>query len=161
MRWRTMRRVSVITGVAQNDCADAWAAVAAGFAPQGTINAEMELATNATLSVSFSQPAAVGDLCSPQQPGGYLGAENQAIRVQMVDAGNYTWGFDDAAPLYRVQVSAVGGQLIGVHLLNPPKVRGALAAQRAGRWSSCCRGRRHWPTASASLKWLAICAKVA
>lgn len=120
-RWRTMRRVHVAAGMAQSECAEAWAAAVAGFAASGTLNAEMELATGATLGVSFSAPLATGDLCAPPQPGGYLGAENQAIRVQMVDAAHYTWGFDNAAPLYRVKVSPKGGQLVKLTLLNQPK----------------------------------------
>jgi hypothetical protein len=120
-RWRTMRRVHVTTGVTDTQCADAWSTVSAGFGALGTMAPDMELSTAATLTVTFSQPPLTGDLCSPSQPGGYLGAENQAIRVQMVDAGNYTWGFDDAAPLYRVLVTAKGGNLVKVKLVNPPK----------------------------------------
>ena len=122
-RWRTMRRVHVAEGVTQGECADAWAALSAVFTAQGlgSMNAEMELATQARLSVSFNTPPVTGDLCAPPQAGGYLGAENQAIRVQMVDATRYTWGFDNAAPLYRVQLSPSNGQLVKLKLLNPPR----------------------------------------
>jgi len=120
-RWRTMRRVHITAGVAGMDCADAWAAVSGGFGAIGTLNDELELATTATLTVTFAAPPAVGDLCSPSQPGGFLGAENQAIRVQMVDATHYTWGYDNAAPLYRAKLSAKGGQLVELTLLNQPK----------------------------------------
>jgi hypothetical protein len=120
-RWRTMRRVHVAAGVSGSECADAWTEVSAGFAALGSMNAEMELATSATLTVSFNTPAATADLCSPPQPGGYLGAENQAIRVQMVDATHYTWGYDNAAPLYRAQVSPKGGQMVRLTLLTQPK----------------------------------------
>jgi len=120
-RWRTMRRVHLTPGVAQDECADAWAAMSAGFAALGTLNAEMELATNATLTVSFTAPPASGDLCAPPLAGGYLGAENQAVRVQLLSATHYTWGYDNAAPLYRVQVTAVGGSPIRVKLLTAPR----------------------------------------
>lgn len=120
-RWRTMRRVHVAQGVVDSECADAWAGVSAGFAGLGVLNADMELATTARLTVGFTAPPATGDLCAPPQAGGYLGAENQAIRVQMVDATHYTWGFDNAAPLYRVQLSADNGQLVRLTLLNQPK----------------------------------------
>lgn len=119
-RWRTMRRVHVAAGVQDTDCAGAWATLSASFA-DGSIDAGMEMATTATLGVSFSAPPAIGDLCSPPQAGGYLGAENQAIRVQLVDATHYTWGYDDAAPLYRVQASARNGQMVQLTLLNAPK----------------------------------------
>lgn len=118
-RWRTMRRVIVSPGVSATECADAWTQVSAGFS--GTMTGEMQLATAARLSVSFTAPPNTGDICSPSQSGGYLGAENQAIRVQMVSATHYTWGFDNAAPLYRVQLSASSGQLIKLKLLNVPK----------------------------------------
>ena len=117
-RWRTMRRVHVAQGVSGSDCADAWAEVSATFGPYGTMNDDMELATAATLTVNFKTPKHVSDLCSPPQPGGYLGAENQAIRVQMVDPTHYTWGFDDASPLYRCQLDADG---VTLTLLNQPK----------------------------------------
>jgi Family of unknown function (DUF6519) len=120
-RWRTMRRVHVTPGVVETECASAWSTVSAGFGALGTITADMELATTATLTVGFTVPPVTGDLCSPPQAGGYLGAENQAVRVQMVDPTHYTWGFDNAAPLYRVQLSAKNGQLIKLTLLNQPK----------------------------------------
>lgn len=119
-RWRTMRRVHVASGVAQDECAAAWAALSAGFS-DGSVNAEMELTTSATLTVSFTAPTSPGDLCSPALAGGYLGAENQAIRVQMVSATHYTWGYDNAAPLYRVQVSASGGALVRLTMLTLPR----------------------------------------
>jgi hypothetical protein len=105
-RQRIMHRVHVSPGIAQGECAQAWLAVAAGFASEGVMNAEMELATAATLKLSFNTPPLGGNLCAPPTPGGYLGAENQAVRVQMVDATHYTWGFDNAAPLYRVRIGA-------------------------------------------------------
>ncbi|MEJ2665404.1 MAG: hypothetical protein P8107_15425, partial [Spirochaetia bacterium] len=37
--------------------------------------------------------------------GGYLGAENQAIRVQLTDANHFTWGFDNASLLFKVRIS--------------------------------------------------------
>lgn len=120
-RWRTLRRVHVSSGVGAGECGDAWAEVTAGFAALGSLTDEMELATDARLTVTFSAPAGSGDLCAPSQAGGYLGAENQAIRVQMVSATHYTWGFDNAAPLYRVQASARNGQTVVLRLLNQPK----------------------------------------
>jgi len=120
-RWRTMRRVHLAPGVQHTECADAWATVSGGFGALGEMNAEMELATAATLTVTFSAPSATGDLCAPPQAGGYLGAENQAVRVQMVTANTYTWGFDNGAPLYRVQLSASNGQMVKLTLLNQPR----------------------------------------
>jgi hypothetical protein len=68
--------------------------------------------------VSFADTGLPEDLCTPGASGGYLGAENQAIRVQLTDTGHFTWGFDNAAPLYRVTVSADGKT---VHMITEPK----------------------------------------
>ena len=53
--------------------------------------------------------------------GGYLGALNQAIRVQLVDATHFTWGYDNASPLYRVRVTSTGGARRLVEMLTTPK----------------------------------------
>ena len=110
-------------------------------------NARYGAATAAKLTVGFTAPPLIGDLCSPPQPGGYLGAENQAIRVQMVDATHYTWGFDNAAPLYRVQVTAKGGQL--VKLTCSISRRTPCTGRSRARWWNSCRGRPLWRTANA------------
>lgn len=120
-RWRTMRRVHVLQGVAGDECPAAWAAAQASFAGMGTMDGEMKIATSATLTVSFTAAAVPGDLCSPPTAGGYLGAENQAIRVQMVDATHYTWGYDNAAPLHRAVVTSRAGQPVVVTLKAPPR----------------------------------------
>jgi Family of unknown function (DUF6519)/Right handed beta helix region len=121
VRMRTMRRVRLATGIAETDCAAAWAAAKTGFAALGTIAADMELQTQAKLQVAFSAPASAVDLCSPPVPGGYLGAENQAIRVQLVSPTHYTWGHDNGSPLYRVQILSKNGQRIVVKMINQPK----------------------------------------
>jgi hypothetical protein len=120
-RWRTMRRVHMLPGVAGTTCPDAWATAVAGCAAMGTLGADMQMVTTATLSVTFAAAGNPADLCAPPAAGGYLGAENQAIRVQMVDAAHYTWGFDNAAPLYRATVTLKGGQLVLVTLPTPPR----------------------------------------
>ena len=61
---------------------------------------------DSTLTVTFDKTGATDDLCSPSVISGYLGAENQAIRVQIVDGTHVTWGFDNGGPLYRVTVGA-------------------------------------------------------
>jgi hypothetical protein len=121
VRMRTMRRVRLMTGVGETECAAAWAAAKTAFAPLGTIAADMSLQTAAKLQVTYAAPASNADLCAPPLPGGYLGAENQAIRVQLVSPTHYTWGYDNAAPLYRVQILSRNGQRIVVRMLNAPK----------------------------------------
>lgn len=120
-RWRTMRRVRVLTGVAGEECAEAWAEAAVAWSGEGNLAADFEFATAARLAVSFTVTGEGDDLCTPPTAGGYLGAENQAIRVQLVDNGHYTWGFDNAAPLYRALLSVANGKRVKLTLLTEPK----------------------------------------
>ena len=72
-------------------------------------SASMRLKSKTTLEVSFPPVTAPPDPCEPQPVGGYLGADNQLIRVQVasVDANGtarLVWGYDNASFLYRVTV---------------------------------------------------------
>ncbi|MEG4318627.1 MULTISPECIES: DUF6519 domain-containing protein [unclassified Microcoleus] len=64
----------------------------------------LQLLSSATLKVSFSPPTTPADLCEPEARSGYLGAENQLIRVQISGTNQLVWGFDNAAFLYRAEV---------------------------------------------------------
>ncbi len=122
-RMKQMQQIRLFTGIAGSDCQSGWAAFVANLAAQGrgTLNAEDELIPNTQLTVQFGG-GGQSDLCSPPVAGGYLGAENQAIRVQIVDATHFTWGFDNAAPLYRVQLSAdKNGNLTVITMMTEPK----------------------------------------
>jgi hypothetical protein len=47
--------------------------------------------------------------CAPDPQGPFLGADHRSIRVMVgLDRHAFTWGFDNAAPLYRVEVSGTG-----------------------------------------------------
>lgn len=121
-RWRTLWRVNYYpTNVV--DCTTGWEAlkIALLFSGQGLVGSDMALFTDARLNVTYTTPPVNNNLCAPPVAGGYLGAENQAIRVQMVNATTFTWGFDNAAPLYRVQASSKAGQKVVLKLLTPPK----------------------------------------
>ncbi len=105
-RMRYMRRVHVAPNIGQEEC---WqAAMALGMqwetAHLGRMNDEMERRVDTTLQVGFTEEGTGDDLCTPAVAGSYLGAENQAIRVQIVDATHFTWGYDNASPYYRVQM---------------------------------------------------------
>jgi hypothetical protein len=119
-RTRVMQRVKVATDVGTGDCAAAWAAVRDRWATGhvGTVDGHSELVTNAALTVGFEGGGDPADLCSPAVAKGYLGAENQAIRVELIDSTRFTWGFDNASPLYRVHVAADGKT---VTMLTEPK----------------------------------------
>jgi hypothetical protein len=139
-RLRTMQRVVLYDDIQGDTCAEAWQALQARLEAEGkgTLNAENELIVDARLSVSFIDGVLPDDLCTPTTTGGYLGAENQAIRVQLVDDGNLTWGFDNAAPLYRVEV---GSDRQTVTMLTEPK------------------DEAHWPLAQQTveiLPWTAV-----
>jgi hypothetical protein len=121
-RIRTMRRARALTNVGSIDCAAAWTQLLASLNAQGAVNGDFELVPNATLAVGPDGTAGSSDLCSPPVNGGYLGAENQAIRVQIVGQNQFTWGFDNASPIYRVKLLADNaGVLRRIHMLTVPK----------------------------------------
>jgi Family of unknown function (DUF6519) len=119
VRLRTMRRVRLLPNVGTESCRDAWTAVQAKL---GTLSDESELTSTAKLTVGYQQNAGPGsNLCSPSTQNGFLGAENQAIRVEIGSGGDkLLWGFDNASPLYRVQVTTEAGVQV-IRFLQPPK----------------------------------------
>ncbi|HEY6805613.1 MAG TPA: DUF6519 domain-containing protein [Pyrinomonadaceae bacterium] len=121
-RIRTMRRAHVLRDVGDVDCADAWSQLLASLAGEGTLNSDFELVPDAKLTIEPDGTAGTDDLCSPPVNGGYLGAENQAIRVQITGNNQFTWGFDNGAPLYRVKLLADNnGNFRQIHMLTVPK----------------------------------------
>lgn len=110
---RRQRRIEVLTGVA-DDCATAFEELIDHLTdplpgdtsgdPHPFDHESCELLSKARLTVGFRGGPPSDDLCQPPVLGGYLGAENQAIRVQLTATNRFIWGFDNAAPLYRVQV---------------------------------------------------------
>ncbi|MEK7400022.1 MAG: DUF6519 domain-containing protein, partial [Candidatus Poribacteria bacterium] len=119
-RIRNMRRVHVEEDVGTPDCARAWQALITKWNTEkkGMLNKENERVPDVKLKVSFDNDGDSEDLCEPPVVGGYLGAENQAIRVQLVNENSFTWGFDNASPLYRVQVENSGKT---IRLITDPK----------------------------------------
>ena len=134
VRLRTMRRVRVLANVRSERCADGWSLLTKKL---GQLSADNELISDATLKVGYVPNSGPGnDLCSPSAQDGYLGAENQAIRVEIGGGNNVLWGYDNASPLYRVQVTndSAGAQV--VHFLQPPK------------------DEAHWPLAQQAIELL-------
>jgi hypothetical protein len=72
----------------------------------------LRLLSAATLQVSFAPPSIPVDLCETEARSGYLGADNQLIRVQIIGfnsstkKGTFVWGFDNAAFLYGAEAKA-------------------------------------------------------
>src|SRR5258708_12877548 len=72
----------------------------------------MGLKSSSPLFVTWESNPKAPDPCEPSSAGGYLGAENQLIRVQVVNVDmakktcDLIWGYDDASFLYRVTPDA-------------------------------------------------------
>ena len=83
-----------------------------------------EVLSKARLTVDFTVGDPTQDPCKPRVTGGYLGAENQAIRVQLSAADRLLWAYDNGEPLYRVQIEnatpAADGS-ISIVFLTPPR----------------------------------------
>jgi Family of unknown function (DUF6519) len=115
---RRVRRRPAGTG----DCAAAWQQAAAAWLAGGQLldPQSMALVPQARLQVGFVQPAGFVDPCDPVAAGGYLGAENQLIRVQiaLADSSNLSaghvlvWGYDNASFMYRVAAVKTGGTML-------------------------------------------------
>ncbi len=92
------------------DCAGAWAEITDSLSGQGLTfdPASMRIGSAAALQVSFTNEPGPPSLCQPVATGGYLGAENQLIRVMVTSIDgdgvpSIVWGFDNAAFIYRLQ----------------------------------------------------------
>ncbi|MEP6267092.1 MAG: right-handed parallel beta-helix repeat-containing protein [Paracoccaceae bacterium] len=81
------------------------------FSDDGT-----ELLSNARLNIDLSGPGDVTDPCAPRSLSGYLGSENQTLRVMLTEPGSFVWAYDHGEPLYRVQIDE--GEIVFV---TPPR----------------------------------------
>ena len=122
-RLRLMRRVQRLP-MQNEDCVSAWAEATALWLKQKGLYLDPEtlrLVPQVQLQVGFTQEQAVADPCDPVAKGGYLGADNQLIRVQISDAGvpgdatqpaKLLWGYDNASFLYRVAKVVSNGKML-------------------------------------------------
>ena len=107
----TTQRVKLLRRVCRQpvkatDCASAWDIAVADWAKQGWLfdPATMRLLPEVALQVGFTEAAGSTDPCDPVATGGYLGTENQMIRVRIAGSANdprLIWGYDNASFLYR------------------------------------------------------------
>lgn len=136
---RRMRRLEVLTNV-PGECGEAFSRLldsitaplrgdSSGVAHQFDLE-NCELRSKARLTVGFSGTGPSEDLCKPKVAGGYLGAENQAIRVQLTATNRFIWGYDNASPPYRVQATREDG-LNRIEFLTLP--RDEFAQPQAGQ----------------------------
>jgi hypothetical protein len=108
-RSRLIQRFPLIPLEADN-CADAAAQLETKLGEAGiSIDpTSCELLNAARLQVGFVADPAPADPCTPAAAGGYLGADNQLIRVTVIEfdgtkqAGTLLWGRNNASILYRV-----------------------------------------------------------
>jgi hypothetical protein len=102
VRVRRMRRVEVLTDV-PDSCAEAMAALEQRLSAS-IDKSSCELTSKVRLTVEFHPDEIPEDPCIPAVEQGYIGADNQAIRVQLTASDRFVWGYNNAAPLYRVKV---------------------------------------------------------
>ena len=140
VRLRRMRRIEVLPEVdldpaRQDFCDAAFAALKAQLtAPrEGDLTdehhlfdeANCELRSKAKLTITFGGEGITDDPCKPKVTAGFLGADNQTIRVQLTATNRFIWGYDNASPLYRVQVLEEAGQPVKIKFLTLPHDQGA------------------------------------
>jgi hypothetical protein len=140
VRMRRMRRIEVLPDVdldpASTDfCDAAFAKLKAQLtAPREGDNtnerhlfddANCELRSKARLTITFGGVGITEDPCKPKVTAGFLGAENQTICVQLTATNRFIWGYDNASPLYRVQVLEEEGQPVKIKFLTLPRDQAA------------------------------------
>ena len=124
-RLRLMRRV-VREPVDASDCGTAWEAATALWHKRDGLDldpATMRLRSETRLQVSFADEGATTDPCDPIVTSGYLGADNQLIRVQIGDPSNgqaqLLWGYDNASFVYRATPLASNAAMLSIAPLPP------------------------------------------
>ena len=122
-RRRTMCRVKLAENIGSNYCSEAWGKVKTEIETNlgGQIQENHALVSDTNLTLGYELSGGAEDLCSPSAIAGYLGAENQSIRVQLIDKDHFTWGFDNGAPLYRVNLEDAASTRNTIKLLTEPK----------------------------------------
>jgi hypothetical protein len=93
-------------------CTDGQQSINTALANEGvTIEpATLQLVSSATLQAGFVPGPSSQDPCTPNAAGGYLGADNQLVRVTVIEydgkaTGKLLWGWNNASLLYRATPS--------------------------------------------------------
>jgi hypothetical protein len=103
-RVRRSWRVRIETGVAAEDCREAFADLIATFDGATYEPGSGALVSETALTVGFADDGEPENLCTPSAREGFLGARNEAYRVRITEPGRFIWGRDNASPVYRVRV---------------------------------------------------------
>ncbi|HEY7371220.1 MAG TPA: DUF6519 domain-containing protein [Polyangia bacterium] len=128
VRMRRFRQVKLLGVPEDTSCPQAFDQLIDSLEADGRATFDCntsELASNGRLQLVF-QAGSDGDPCTPDPPAQYLGTENQALRIMLVDDSQFVWGFDNAAPIYRVNLPGLttapaGAATLDVELLTPAK----------------------------------------
>lgn len=119
-RQRMVCQVRVIEDV-PDDCEDALDEAADRLFPDAQLVEGGEVVSDIRMTVGFTVLEPLEDLCRPSAQAGFLGARNEAFRVQVTTPGRFVWGRDNASPLYRVQVEDFEGDRRRIVFLAPPR----------------------------------------
>jgi hypothetical protein len=134
-RIRKMHRVRVLKNINKDemDC----------FTQIAGIRENWRKGHDQKLTVSFTEEKKTNDLCSPSVQGGYLGAENQAIRVQMTGDKKFIWGYNNASPVYKFR-----------HIDAAPDTIDPSASIVTIELASWPKDEHHWPKAGQVIELL-------
>jgi hypothetical protein len=111
-RMRLMQQF-LLTPTNGDTCADGAATITGLLTADGVTwdPKSLQLLSGARLQLGFVPPIAPPDPCTPSAAGGYLGADNQLVRVTIIafdpkkSAGKLMWGWNNASFLYRMTVT--------------------------------------------------------
>jgi hypothetical protein len=116
-RTRLIQRAQRLT-VNGSTCDDAFSSVQAAYAANGLVFDPHTMRVDGAMKLraDVDVTAAPADPCEPDATKGYLGAENQLIRVKVVagDTAGSTkllWGYDNASFLYQVSIDTTRTKL--------------------------------------------------
>jgi hypothetical protein len=125
-RLRILQRVRRFA-TTEATCASAFEQLQTQWTTEGyTFNSEtMALGSTAQLLVQFATEVGTATSCQPLASGGYLGADNQMFRVEIVSVDEngiptIAWGPDDASFLYRVVASPPAGATTTLTMASAP-----------------------------------------
>jgi len=103
-----------VSGSSVTPSCASWAAAWVAPAAQDGVTLDpdtLALVSSARLQVGFVAPQGNADPCSPSAQGGYLGADNQLVRVTVIafnaakNIGTLLWGWNNASFQYRATPS--------------------------------------------------------
>lgn len=124
-RTRLLQQV-IRVPIQATDCATAAVEIGKGLAEQGLSldPHSLQLLSTARLKVGFVPPDPLPGPCDPPAQGGYLGADNQLIRVTVTDfdpdtgKGTFLWGWNNASFLYRATTAAANTLVLATDPLD-------------------------------------------